>query len=37
MALVLEKVSALYTSLNEAERKVADFVLNNPRRHAAAV
>ncbi len=30
MASVLERVSALYTSLNEAERKVADFVLNNP-------
>lgn len=30
MASVLEKVSALYTSLNEAERKVADFVLNHP-------
>lgn len=30
MASVLEKVSALYTSLNEAERKVADFVLKNP-------
>jgi DNA-binding MurR/RpiR family transcriptional regulator len=30
MASILEKVSALYTSLNEAERKVADFVLNHP-------
>lgn len=30
MASVLERVSALYSSLNEAERKVADFVLNNP-------
>ncbi|MCS6829189.1 MAG: MurR/RpiR family transcriptional regulator [Armatimonadota bacterium] len=30
MASVLEKVSALYTSLNEAERRVADFVLNHP-------
>lgn len=30
MTSVLEKVSARYTSLNEAERKVADFVLNNP-------
>lgn len=30
MASVLEKISALYSSLNEAERKVADFVLNHP-------
>lgn len=30
MASVLERVSALYSSLNEAERKVANLVLNNP-------
>jgi len=27
---VLEKISALYSTLNEAERRVADFVLNHP-------
>lgn len=30
MPSVLEKISALYSTLNEAERRVADFVLNHP-------
>lgn len=30
MPSVLERISALYSTLNEAERRVADFVLNHP-------